>query len=84
MFSCEDNLSLILKSVKHDMKALLRYFKFTYSESEKVSSMILQIFLQSRYCFTIGLTNVKESDHVELLGITINKHLDFKKYIENL
>ena len=46
--------------------------------------MILQIFLQSRYCFTIGLTNVKESDHAELLGITIDKHLDFKKYIENL
>ena len=32
----------------------------------------------------MGLINVKESDHVELLGITIDKHLDFKKHIENL
>ena len=46
--------------------------------------MILQKFLQSKYCLTIGLINVKESDHVELLGITIDKHLDFKKHIENL
>ena len=26
----------------------------------------------------------KESDHEEVLGITIDKHLDFKKHIENL
>ena len=28
--------------------------------------------------------NVKESYHVELLGITIDKHLSFKNHIENL
>ena len=46
--------------------------------------MILQISLRSKYCLTIGSINVKESDHEELLGITIDKHLDFKKHIENL
>ena len=46
--------------------------------------MILQKFLRSKYCLTIGSINFKESDHVELLGITIDKHLDFKKHIENL
>ena len=46
--------------------------------------MILQKVLWSKYCLTIGPINVKESDHVELLGITIDKHLDFKKHIENL
>ena len=37
LFSCGDNLSVILKSLEHDMKILLRWFKFTYSESGKVS-----------------------------------------------
>ena len=46
--------------------------------------MILQKFLRSKYCLTIGPINAKESDHVELLGVTIDKHLDFKKHIENL
>ena len=46
--------------------------------------MILQKSLRSKYCLTIGPINVKESYHEELLGITINKHLDFKKHIENL
>ena len=46
--------------------------------------MILQKFLRSKYCLTIGPINVEESDHVVLLGVTIDKHLDFKKHIENL
>ena len=46
--------------------------------------MILQKSLRSKHCLTIGPINVKESNHEELLGITINKHLDFKKHIESL
>ena len=48
LFSCGDNLSVILKSLEHDMKIVLnslinslkftyRWFKFTYSKSGKVS-----------------------------------------------
>ena len=32
----------------------------------------------------IGSITIKESDEVELLGITIDKALSFKKHIENL
>ena len=46
--------------------------------------MLIQKSLRSKYCLTIGPINVKESDHVQLLGITIGKHLHFKKHIENL
>ena len=46
--------------------------------------MILQKSLRSKYCLTAGPINLKESDHVELLGITIDKHLAFKKHTESL
>ena len=46
--------------------------------------MVLQKSLRSENCLTIGPINVKESDHEELLGTTIDKHLDFKNHIENL
>ena len=46
--------------------------------------MILQKFLRSKYCLTVGPIKVKVSDHVELLGITIEKNLDFKNHIEHL
>ena len=51
---------------------------------EKSQFMILQIFPRSKYCLTIRPITIKESYHVELLGVTIKKHLDFKKHIENL
>ena len=37
LFSCGDNLSEILKRLEHDMKNLLRWFKFIYSKSGKFS-----------------------------------------------
>ena len=46
--------------------------------------MILYRFLRSKYCLTIRPINVKESDHVELLGITMEKYLDFEKHIQHL
>ena len=37
-----------------------------------------------KYSLKIGSITVKESDEVELLGITIDKALNFKKHIEHL
>ena len=47
----------------------------------KFQFMIPKKSLRSKYCLTVEPINVKESDHEELLGITIDKHLDFKKHI---
>ena len=46
--------------------------------------MILRKSLRPKYCLTIGAISVRESGHVELLEITIDKHLSFKKHFENL
>ena len=51
---------------------------------EKFQFMILQKSLLSKYCLTIGPIKVKASDHEEFLGITVDKHLDFKMITENL
>ena len=37
-----------------------------------------------KYSLKIGSITVKESNEVELLGITLDKALNFKKHIENL
>ena len=43
------------------------------------------VFLGNPYgqCIVLQI-NVKERDHIELLGLTIDKHLGLKKHIENL
>ena len=83
LFSCGDNLSVVLKSLEHNMKILLSLDSLI-ANPETFQFMSLQKFLRSKYCLTMGSINVEESDHVELLGITIDKHLDFKRHIEYL
>ena len=86
LFSCGDNLSIILKSLEHGVKIFLRWFNVNTLKAnpEKFQFMILGKSLQPEYCLIIGSINVKESDHVELLGITTDKHLSFKTDTENL
>ena len=68
------------------MKILLKWFNLNslIANPEKFQFMILQKSLGSKYFLTTRPINLKESDHVELLGKTIDKHLDFKKHVENL
>ena len=46
--------------------------------------MILGKSLRPKYCLTIEPISIKESGHVESLGITTDKHFSFIKNIENL
>ena len=46
--------------------------------------MILEKKNLLKYSLKIGSITIKESDEVELLGITIDKALNFKNHIENL
>ena len=55
------------------MKIFLRWFNLDSLKVNpgKFQFMMLGKSLRSKYCLTIGLIDVKESDHVELLGMTI-------------
>ena len=68
------------------MKILLRLFNLNSLKANpgKCQFMILGKSLRPKYFLTIGAINVRESGHVELLEITIDKHLSFKKHFENL
>ena len=46
--------------------------------------MMLGKKIRLKYSLKIGSITIKESDEVELLGITIDKALNFKKFIDNL
>ena len=61
------------------MKILLRWFNLNSLTKNpgKFQFMILRKSLRPKYFLTIGPINVKELDHGELLGITIDKHFKF-------
>ena len=68
------------------MKNLLYCFKINSLKANpgKFQFMILGKKNRLKYSLKIGSITIKESDGVELLGIIIDKALNFKKQIENL
>ena len=86
LYSHGSNLPLILNNLEHDMKNLLYWFKINSLKANlgKFQFMILGKNKRLKYCLKIRSITIKESDKVELLGITIDKVLNFKKHIENL
>ena len=78
--------SLILSNLEHDMRNLLYWFKINSLKANpgKFQFMILKKRNRLKYSLKIGSITIKESDEVELLGITFDKALNFKNHIENL
>ena len=74
-----------MESLEYDMKILLRCFNLNSRKANpgKFQFMTHGKSLRPKYCLTIWPINVKESGHVELLGITIGKYLSFRKNTEN-
>ena len=68
------------------MRNLLCWFKINSLKANpgKYQFMILWKKKRLKYSLKIGSITIKESDEVEVLGITIDKALRFKKHIENL
>ena len=86
LYSHGSNLPLILNNLEHDMRNLLYWFKINSLKANpgKFQFMILGKKKRLKYSLKIRSITIKESDEVELLGITIDKALNFKKHIENL
>ena len=80
------NLPLIPNNLEHDVKNLLYWLKINSLKAKpgKRPFMILGKKNRLKYSLKTGSITIKESDEVELQGITIDKGLNFKKHIENL
>ena len=86
LYSHGSNLPLILNNLEHDMRNLLYWFKINSLKANpgKFQFMILGKKKRLKHSLKIRSITIKHSDEVELLGITIDKALNFKKHIENL
>ena len=72
----------VLENLKHDASKLLYWFKINSMKAnqEKFQFMIHSIkFYQTKKIFVNTFT-IDESDEMELLGLTIDKELNFRKH----
>ena len=72
--------------MEHDASNLLYWFKINSMKKnpEKFQFMILSKKSYEPQKPSVNTYTIKESDEVELLGLTIDKELNFSKHIDNL
>ena len=72
--------------MEHDASNLLYWFKINSMKKnpEKFQFMILSKKSYEPQKRSVNTYTIKESDEVELLGLTIDKELNFSKHIDNL
>ena len=79
LYSHGSNLPLILNNLEDDMRNLLYWFKINSQKANpgKFQFMILGKKIRLKYSLKIWSITINESNEVELLGITIDKALNF-------
>ena len=81
-----EDLSNILKSLKHDLKILLTYFRINSLQANpgKLQFMILVKKKRNSVTLIINTTEIEERKKGVSLGITIDNLLTFNEHIDNL
>ena len=86
LYSCGANLKTVLENLTHDASKLLYWFKInsTKPNPEKFQFMILSNKSYQPQKLFVNTFTTDEFDEVELLGLTIDKELNFRKCIDKL
>ena len=86
LYSCGANLKTVLENLKHNASKLLHWFKFNYMKAnpEKFQFIILSKKSYQPQKLFLNTFTIDESDEVELLGLTIDKELNFSKHNDKL
>ena len=84
LYTCGANLKTVLENLKHDASKLLYWFKINSMKAnlEKFQFMILSKKSYQPQKLPVNTFTTDESDEVELLGLTIDKELNFSKHID--
>ena len=86
LYSCDKKLENIFVNLKIDLKNVLYWFQVNSLKANpgKFQFMILGDKKNNTFVLNIHDNEIKNSSEVELLGITIDSQLKFKKHIDNL
>ena len=86
IYSCNNNLQTIFKNLKHDMVNVLKWFKVNSMKASPQKFQFIILGKSTRQTIILNTNNIKirESQNVELLGLTIDNRLTFKDHIKML
>ena len=78
------SLEIVITKLKIDIKNILEWFRFNSMAANpgKFQIMFLGLNENTSINFDIGDISISSTNHVKLLGVTIDNKLDFSKHIE--
>ena len=85
IFACGSDLGLVLESLEGDAALLSLWFENNYMKMSEDKSHLL-VFGNKDNDVTVNISGslIKESDEEKLLGVTLDKTLNFKTHVNNL
>ena len=86
MHFCGENLKTVLENLEHDASNPLYWFEIFSMKAnpEKFQFMILSKKSYQPQKLSVNTFTIGKSDEVELLGLTIDKELNFSKHIDKV
>ena len=86
IYVCDNKQNVVEENLKVASEVMLKWFKYNTisANPDKFQFMILGKNVTNIDHITIGNIDVPPSENVKLLGITIDKNLDFQKHINQL
>ena len=86
IYNCNNNLQTVLKNLKHDMINASKWFKVDLVKANPKEFQFMILGKGTRQTKILNIDNIKirESQNIELLGLTIDNRLTFKEHINML
>ena len=85
IFACGSDMSSILKSLEEDASLLSLWFKNNYMKMNEDKSQLLICGSKGEdVSVSISGSLIQESDEEKLLGLTLDRKLNFKNHVSNL
>ena len=83
-YSMDENVPNLLSMLENETTALLEWFKANEMKSNEDKCHLLIINHQDENCVQLGNENIVGSSSVDLLGIKIDKNLNFNEHVSKL
>ena len=83
-YSMDENVPNLLSILENETTALLEWFKANEMKSNEDKCHLLIINHQDENCVQLGNENIVGSSFVDLLGIKIDKNLNFNEHVSKL
>ena len=79
IYKCEKSIDTVIVNLEEDLQIILDWFKENgmYANPEAFQTLFLGFKSSNSFCLYNDWRNVRQSDHVKLLGVLIDSELSF-------